>query len=429
MIGPRSARANIAWAMVAKLVSMAVAVLSVPLLLSLLGTDRYGTWATLTSLVAFISLLDLGVGNSMRNSVASMSAAAEETVRLEFIGFFRLLCVAGLLATLVFCLLVPSLNLAGGHRAAVWLLYGPLLLLLPLLLGGSVLQGAHATGLQAVLQSSSGWGFFAFIALLSWQNWVPGISDLALAWSLCYTAALLVMFGVALRRLRLPARRLLHGSLASLPTGRLRVGLEFLVLQLSSLMLYSLGNMLVFRHLGSTEVARYDVVNKIFQVGLGLYTIVIGVMWSEIAKFRAAGDAPALARTLRRLAVIAVLFSVASLLGAFALPTLVDLWTRHHIQVTSGEALAVAGLVSIQSLAYVGAVFMNAFEQVRLQTVLAVASIFLMVPLASVFMDRGLGIASVPLAAMLLTLLPMIVCNLYAVRLVRSVRPSDAGAA
>ena len=429
MIGPRSARANIAWAMVAKLASMTVAVLSVPLLLSLLGTDRYGTWATLTSLVAFISLLDLGVGNSMRNSVASMSAAAEETVRLEFIGFFRLLCVVGLLATLVFCLLVPSLSLAGGHRAAVWLLYGPLLLLLPLLLGGSVLQGAHATGLQAVLQSASGWGFFAFIALLSWQNWVPSISDLALAWSLFYTAALLVMFGVALRRLRLPARRLLHGSLASLPTGRLRVGLEFLVLQLSSLMLYSLGNMLVFRHLGPAEVARYDVVNKIFQVGLGLYTIVIGVMWSEIAKFRAAGDAPALVRTLRRLAVIAVLFSVASLLGAFALPTLVDLWTRRHIQVTSGEALAVAGLVSVQSLAYVGAVFMNAFEQVRLQTVLAVASIFLMIPLSSVFMDRGLGIASVPLAAMLLTLLPMIVCNLYAVRLVRSVRPPDAGPA
>lgn len=427
MIGPRSVRANIAWAMAAKLASMAVAVLSVPLLLALLGTDRYGTWATLTSLVAFVSLLDLGVGNSMRNSVASMSPAVEESVRLEFIGFFRLLCVVALVATVSFCLMIPELDLAAGHRVAASLLYVPLLLLLPLLLGGSVLQGARATGLQAVLQAAGGWGFLAFIGLLAWLDRTPGISDLALVWSVCYVAALLVMFALALRTLHLPARRLLRGSVASLPPGRLRVGLDFFILQLSSLVLYSLGNMLVFHHLGASEVARYDVVNKIFQVGLSLYTIVIGVMWSEIAKYRAAGDAAALARTLRRLAAIAVLFSTVCLLGTVATPAVVDLWTQHRIHVSTREALAVAGLVSIQSLAYVGAVFMNAFEHIRLQIVLAVFSIVLMVPLASIFMERGVGIVSVPLAAMLLTLLPMIVCNLYARRLVRDVRQPEVG--
>ena len=425
MIGPQSARANIAWAMASRLVSIVVAVLSVPLLLSLLGTDRYGIWVTLTSLVAFIGLLDLGVGNSLRNSVASVSETNVESVRLEFIGFFRLIFVVGLVATTGFCLLVPWLGLAVGQRTAAWLLYVPLLLLLPLLLGASVLQGARATGLQAVLQAMGSWAFFAFIGLHVWLDYTPGINDLAVTWSLFYSVALLIMFILALRTLQLPVRRLPGVSIASLlPRGRLRVGLEFLVLQLSSLVLFGLGNILVFQQLGATEVARYDVVNKIFQVGLSFYTAVIGVMWSEIVKSRADGDITALSRTLRRLTVIAVLFSTACLFGAFAAPKIVDVWTHQRIQVSFGEALAVASLVSAQSLAYVGAVFMNAFEQIRLQIYLAVVAIVLMVPLTYIFMSCGLGIASVPLAAMLLTFLPMVVCNVYAVRLIRRVQSS-----
>jgi O-antigen/teichoic acid export membrane protein len=426
---PQSARANIAWAMTAKLVSMLVAVLSVPLLLQLLGTHVYGTWVTLTSLIAFITLLDLGVGNSMRNSVASMAASDEASVQLEFIGFFRLLCIVALTAMALFGAAEPFLDLPGDQRLGAWLLYGPLLLLLPLLLGGSVLQGARATGLQAVLQSAGGWGFFAFIALMAWLGRSPDLGVLAVAWSFCNVLALSVMFVFALRTLRVPVKRLLQGSLASLPKGRLRVGLEFLVLQLSSLVLYSLGNILVFRHLGANEVARYDVVNKIFQVGLSLYTIVIGVMWSEIAKFRATGDGSALTRTWRRLAAVATLFSMASVIGAFGMPTLVEVWTRHRIQVTSGEALAVAALVSIQALSYVGAVFMNAFEQIRLQILLAIVSITMMIPLTTFFLSRGWGIVSVPLAAMMLTLLPMLVCNLSAVWLIRGVRRSKAASA
>ena len=429
MIGPQSARANITWAMAAKLATMAVSVLSVPLLLQLLGTQSYGTWATLTSLITFISLLDLGAGNSIRNSVASIAPASEEAVRLEFVGFFQILCGVALIAVLALYVLLPQSDLTLENRVAAWRLYAPMLLLLPLLLGANVLQGAQASGLQAILQAAGGWGFLAFIALLAWLAQPPAIVDLALAWSICYTFALLATFALALRILRLPPRGLAHWSIATLRKGRLRVGIEFFVLQLASLVLYSLGNVLIFRHLGSAEVARYDVLNKIFQVGMSLYTIVIGVMWSEIAKFRASGDAAALARTLRRLAAVAVMFSLGCLIAAFAAPLIVEQWTRHRIQVTYTEALAVAGLASIQSLAYVGAVFMNAFEKISVQIALGAISILLMIPLSSAFMAAGVGIASVPLAAMLLTLLPMVVCNLYAVRLVRSVRLLAAGQA
>lgn len=426
MIASRSARTNIAVALAAKLASIAVAVLSVPLLLNLMGNEGYGAWVTLTSLIAFISLLDLGVGNSIRNSVASMTSESENSVHVEFVCFFQMLCVVGFLMILATWIVFPQWHIAKEYRAAAWLLYLPLLLLLPLMLGSNVLQGARATGLQAALQAAGGWGFFAFVCVLAWSSYSPTISQLAIAWSVCYVIALLIAFVLALRALRLPARRLLKVSILALPKGRLRVGLEFLVLQLSSLVLYSLGNMLVFHHLGVAEVARYDVLNKIFQVGLSLYTIVIGVMWVEIARFRASSDASALGRILRRLTSIAVLFSIACIAGAFATPFVIDHWTQHRIQVSLVEALSVAVLASIQSLAYVGAVFMNAFEQIRVQILLAVVSILLMLPLSSALIAQNMGIKAVPLAASMLTLLPMVVCNLYAVRLVRGIRQPNS---
>ena len=401
---------------------MGVAVFSVPLLLSLLGTRDYGTWVTLTSLVAFIGLLDLGVGNSLRNSVAAAGDSVGEDVRAEFVEALHLLAGVGLAALLVFAIGSRFPSSLSEHLLPAALLYAPPLICLPLLLGNSVLQGAKAAGLQAVLQTSGSCAFFLLVGLLAWIGHSPTLEQLALAWSGFYVLALLAAFAIGLRVLRLPVRQLLTRPLTRAPRGRLRVGLEFLVLQLASLILFNLGNMLIFRKLGAGEVARFDVVNKIFQVGLSFFTIIVGVMWSEIARHRADANEHALWLVFRRLALAAACFSGLAIAGAALAPWLIDHWTGHRLQVTAQEGLALATLVSIQSFAYVGAVFMNAFERVRAQIALAVVSIVLLVPVSSWLMNRGAGIMAVPLTSGALTLLSVVLCNLYAIRLVRSVR-------
>lgn len=418
-----SARTNIVIAMAAKLLTMGVAVLSVPLLLGLLGTQIYGTWVTLTSLIAFISILDLGVGNSVRNSVSRLDTNAQNSVRAEFVGFFQLLFFVALICLLLLAVAMNSTTLLSENRLAAALLYGPPLLLLPLLLGPSVLQGARATGLQSALQSATSWLFFALVLALVTLKVTPTLPELAIAWSVFYALVLGVTFALALRTVRVPARHLFRWSVGALPKGRLKIGGEFLALQLTSLVLYSLGNAIIFHELGAGDVARYDVLNKIFQVGLSFYTVVIGVVWSEISKHRATPDPTAMARILRRLAAVSIAFAAACAAGAFVAPTLIDHWTQHQLQVTLFESFTVAALVSVQSIAYVGAVFMNAFEQIRIQVLLGCVSIVLMIPLSIALIQQGLGIAAVPLAAMALTVLPAIVCNRNALRLVGSMKP------
>jgi O-antigen/teichoic acid export membrane protein len=61
---------NTVSSLAAKGVLAVTMLVSVPVALHHLGEERFGLWVTLTSLVAFLSLTDLGIGNAVVNAVA-----------------------------------------------------------------------------------------------------------------------------------------------------------------------------------------------------------------------------------------------------------------------------------------------------------------------------------------------------------------------
>ena len=55
-------------AVLARSLSIATALITVPLTLHYLGTERYGMWMTMSSLVVLLSFADLGIGTGILNS-------------------------------------------------------------------------------------------------------------------------------------------------------------------------------------------------------------------------------------------------------------------------------------------------------------------------------------------------------------------------
>ena len=53
--------------LIIKLLSVIISFISVPLTYNYLGVDRYGIWLTITSMVAFLTFADLGLGISLIN--------------------------------------------------------------------------------------------------------------------------------------------------------------------------------------------------------------------------------------------------------------------------------------------------------------------------------------------------------------------------
>ena len=57
---------------------MAASVVTVPLVLSHLGAERYGMWLTISSLVTLFAASDLGVGSGLLNRLTVSLAAGDE---------------------------------------------------------------------------------------------------------------------------------------------------------------------------------------------------------------------------------------------------------------------------------------------------------------------------------------------------------------
>ena len=57
-----------------KPISAIVSLVYTPMLLSYLGDEKYGLWATVLSIITWINFFDVGIGNGLRNLLAKILA-------------------------------------------------------------------------------------------------------------------------------------------------------------------------------------------------------------------------------------------------------------------------------------------------------------------------------------------------------------------
>jgi O-antigen/teichoic acid export membrane protein len=90
--------------MTARVVGSLLGLVSVPLVLSYLGKERYGLWATITALVAWVSLFDLGLANGLVNLLSAAHGRDDkaEAGRHLSTAFAALVVMAGVLSIVAF---------------------------------------------------------------------------------------------------------------------------------------------------------------------------------------------------------------------------------------------------------------------------------------------------------------------------------------
>lgn len=400
-------------------ISIVVGVLSVPLLLKIMDSTDYGIWVTLTSVLYWSTAFDLGVGNSLRNSSAQMTFENRRAVLDEFVKFFHLLFIILAFISFVVVVFIKFKGAFGGSTTSASLIFTVVFLAVPLNLGLSVLQGRGRIALSVFIQSSPAWLFFVSVCIFFVNDIKPSLWVMSVCWSVLLIFSALSAFVFGGREIGFNFSEVYRFRLANLPVERLKVGLKFLALQLSSITLYSLGNIINYQVHGAVGAANYDVINKVFQAFLGFYSIVIAYAWSQISKFIRDKEFVELEVFRKRMLYVAMVFSAACICFSFVLPEVIVVWTSGKIVVDVLDCVAVGLLVSLQSLAYVGAVYMNAFEKIGIQIKMALASVVLFFPVCAAFSSLGAGISSVAFSGAVLTAVPLVVCNVIARKLVR----------
>ncbi len=384
-------------------------------LVELWGQAGYGLWVTLTAFALYISLFDMGVGYGVKNRVSEAWGRgnlddASATVRAGMALYAVAASIALVFGVLVVGLVAPFKD----HMVAAGILWFACVVAFFLSYQNTLLQG---------LARFKGLALLSLIAPVTWfaliRCWPRGAA-LPLELGAAVYSAALVLQGLATW---LVSRRAHGFRIAAWHRTRpvelrplLRTGVQFLVLQLAAFVLNGSGTFLVYRSLGGAETAQYDAANKVFSIFTVAFSTLIAIAWTEISRAKAAHNHRRLANVHRLLYAVVGAFSLVVAAVCYSSAPLTHALTG--ISVPTHASIAFAAFVVVQMAAFASAVFLNAFERLRVQIIVALLAIPAFFIVALGLLSAGWGMPSIPIASAIAMLPSLVVCHVVARRLI-----------
>jgi O-antigen/teichoic acid export membrane protein len=405
--------------------------MSVPLTLGLLGPVRFGMFMTIASVVALLSVTDLGIGSGVLNSIARAYGQGDRLAARQYLasGFVALTGMALALGVL-FLVLYPAISWAilynvasdplaaseAGPATAAFV--ATFLIGLPLGLVGQV-RAAYQEGF--VQSAFAGLGNILTIVLLLVA--VAGGANLpqlvlAVASGPILAAIVNLIVLVRLHRPWLAPRRsdVTKDAMRSV----LGLGLRFMILQIAYTVGFSTDRLVAAQIVGPLAVADYSVVYRIFAIPAGLASIAVLPLWPAYREAISRHDIAWVRLTLKRSTKFTVLVTVPfSVVLAIVGPAIVDSWTGHSLSPTHGLFFALAGFTIALGVANVFMVLLNGAEVMR-YLIVTWSSMAVLNLAASLFLASQIGVAGVAVGSVIAIVAAIIIPALaYTPRLLR----------
>ncbi|HEY6001546.1 MAG TPA: lipopolysaccharide biosynthesis protein [Anaeromyxobacter sp.] len=290
-------------------ISIVTGFLAVPLAIGYLGAERYGAWAIIGSILAWLTVADLGIGNQLTNSLSAARGRRD-------VGEAR-----ALVSTATFALAALGALLLVASALSWWLLDWPRIFNVEG--AGAVAEVAPAAGIalagfgaafplavaERVYTSyqdgavANAWNVAASLAGLAGLFLATRTGGGLVAVVAATTAAGLAVRGASAAWLFRARRPELRPARADVTRERLlhfgARGSEFFLVQIAALVLYSTDNLIIAQVLGAEAVTPYAVAWRLFAVPGMAFSAAFPYLWAAYAEALARGDRAWVLRALR----------------------------------------------------------------------------------------------------------------------------------
>jgi O-antigen/teichoic acid export membrane protein len=429
------ANKNILFSFLIKGGSIACQFALVPLTLHYLDKERYGIWLTMSSLVSWFSFFDIGIGNGLRNKL-SEALANEDTRMARIYVSTSYACVAFIFLSLMvlFWIVCPLLNwsqilntspsLSGELTRIMLIVLSFFCLQFILSLIGNILFAHQEPALNNMINPMA--NVLSLIAIFILTRTTEG----SLFWvSIVFSAAPVVVLlffnlfflGGKFRDIapRWNAVRLKHSK------DLFGLGLQFFIIQIAFLVLYSSANIILTQLFGPQEVTVYNVAYKYFTIALMINGIITATYWSAFTDAYIRKEFIWIANTIRKLEYITYFLMGMVVLSTLVAGSIFRLWLGNAVQVPVSMRVVMCLYALISLIAAPQHIFLNGTGKVRLQLYSAIFSIIMTIPLALFFCKTlHFGPEGVVLA-MSCTTLPVSI--LYKIQYTRIMKGKAAG--
>lgn len=372
-------------------VALVVMVLTVSLTIPYLGAERFGVWVTIASFVGMLSFLDMGVGNALTNKVSQVAAKDNpDALRRTISGGLGLLFILGCaIGLLLFGLtsVLPWQKIIKVRELTVSTEVLNAAAIFSILFGFSLFSNGIQrifAGLQRAFEShlvSLIGSCFSLLAL-----WIATKQEASIPYLLAATLGvqLLANLGLLLvltKRNLFTVRRIAEHT-RSEAHHLLHVGGLFFILQIGTMVGWGADSLIIASSLGATQVAVFNIVQRLYQFISQPLGILNGPLWGAYADAHARGDGKFILNTFKK----SMLFTAtASTVGGGILfvmsQQLIGWWTKDHILVPSTFVFAFFVWTICETLGNALAMMMNGCGIVREQVITVVLLTALALPI------------------------------------------------
>lgn len=415
-------------AVVYKAVAMAASFLAIPLMIGYLGQEQFGVWSTLLTVMSWIVFFDLGVGNGLRNKVAEALAKNDKAEAANYIasgysliGLIALLLWAAITAASFF---IPWQSVFNTHAIAETTLrltvqIATFFVALNFWIGliAALFGALQKTSLTALGQLISNVLALMLVFVLT-QTTAASITKLAFVYGISLvTANILLSLYFYQRNPELRPKPYLDKQHAS---PLLSVGLQFFIIQLAVLVIFTTDKMLITQLFGPQHVTQYEVVFKLFSVISFAHTLITAPLWSAYTDAYHRTDIAWIKQMLRKqLAVYCGVILAVILTGLLAKP-IIAVWVGHELDVTLPLVATIGLFVLVSIWNNIYATFVNGIGRIKAQLCTAVIAMLLNIPLALLFTQYfGFGLSGIVLATCVSLLIAAVVLPIQVYGIVR----------
>ena len=384
--------ANIAASFLIKGWSALVVLLMVPATLHCLGEYKNGIWLTISSLLLWIDNMDIGLGNGLRNKVAEYIAHDEkERTRSLISSTFALLTCIIVPVLLILLLLIAvgdPYQLFNATPSRVSHLDQVLMVTVTLVCSTFIFKliGNFYMGIQLPAVSNLLIALGQTLALIGTYIILWSGSHSLMHVALVNTVSPLIVYLLAYPytfyykypHLR-PSLKLVDFKEAK---AVINMGIQFFVMQISSVILFMTSNLLISNLFTPALVTPYQITYRYFSIMLVFFTVVCMPFWNATTDAYQRNDMDWIRYATKKLRIMTIGIFIFLIIMIMLSDTIYAIWIDRQTVIDIKMSIVMAAYIFILIYSMRYSYFINGIGKLRLQLILTTSAAILFIPLA-----------------------------------------------
>lgn len=399
-----------------------VTFIAVPITLKYLGTERYGIWQTIMTLIGFVALTNFGIGNGLRNRVTEYFTEDDKVklkkvissayITISVIAVAILIVAIPIFAIFNYNLIYTNINIKHNEIAIAFIItisgFG-----INFILGliKSISYGIHKSHLVTLSQLIS--SIISLILTLFMVGKEPKLYIMAIIYSVSNIIVNIVLsaFIFSLDNKYIPNIKLFD----RIESKHLySLGMSFFILEVMALLMTTSDNFIVAKLVGASDVTNYSIVNKVFNMIPTLFSIILIQVWSNTAKESTLGNYKNIKKMINKLELLLIPTAIVLIILVLLFNIISTIWLGKKINVSFLLIVSSALYAFVTCLNGIFVNIQNGLGIIKYQIISYTIAVILQLPLAYFMVKNlNLGVGGVMLSKFLIIVIPAIINSIH----------------